>query len=305
VTQSSDTGVFARLDPHSRAAARGWSDIAIRNAFIIPTIVFLIVFNIFPLIYSLGYSFTDFRASVNEPVNFVGLRNYRQLLADPNIWRNFTVTAKYVVVSVTGQVVVGFGLAMLLNRSFPLKGLVTTLLLLPMMMSMAVVGLFWKLLYDPSWGPINYALGLGRFDWLSNPSRALYAVAITDIWMWAPFVMLLSLAGLSAVPQHLYEAAAIDRAGGWYTFTRITLPLVAPILLIAIIFRTMEAFKTFDLAFIMSGQQTTETIAIRLYKMAFQEWQTGRSSALAYMVLIVVVAITNIYVKYLNKVKER
>jgi multiple sugar transport system permease protein len=134
---------------------------------------------------------------------------------------------------------------------------------------------------------------------------ALYAVAITDTWMWAPFVMLLSLAGLSAVPQHLYEAAAIDRASGWFTFTRITLPLVAPILLIAIIFRTMEAFKTFDLAFIMSGQPTTEMISIRLYKMAFQEWQTGRSCALAYMVLLVVVAITNIYVKYLNRVKER
>ena len=115
----------------------------------------------------------------------------------------------------------------------------------------------------------------------------------------------MSLAGLSAVPQHLYEAAAIDRASGWYTFTRITLPLVAPILLIAIIFRTMEAFKTFDLAYIMSGQPTTEMISIKLYKMAFQEWQTGRSSALAYIVLIVVVAITNIYVKYLNRVKER
>jgi multiple sugar transport system permease protein len=172
-------------------------------------------------------------------------------------------------------------------------------------MSMAVVGLFWKLLYDPSWGIINYSLGLGTFDWLSNPDMALYAIAITDIWMWAPFVMLLSLAGLSAVPQHLYEAAAIDRAGHWYTFTRITLPLVSPLLLIALIFRTMEAFKTFDLAFIMSGQPTTEVIAIRLYKMAFQEWQTGRSCALAYIMLIIVLAITNIYVKYLNRVKER
>jgi multiple sugar transport system permease protein len=297
--------VLVRLEPQSRAAARGWSDLAIRNLFIIPTIAFLIIFNIFPLIYSLGYSFTDFRASVNQPANFIGLQNYRELLSDPNIWRNFTVTARYVLVSVGGQVVVGFGIALLLNRSFPFKGLITTLLLLPMMMSMAVVGLFWKLLYDPSWGIINYALHLGRFDWLSNPDMALYAVAITDIWMWAPFVMLLSLAGLSAVPQHLYEAAAIDRAGHWYTFTRITLPLVAPLLLIAIIFRTMEAFKTFDLAFIMSGQPTTEVIAIRLYKMAFQEWQTGRSCALAYMVLIVVLAITNVYVKYLNKVKER
>jgi multiple sugar transport system permease protein len=277
----------------------------IRNLFIIPTIVFLIIFNIFPLVYSLGYSFTDFRASVNDPVHWVGLQNYRDLLADPYIWRNLTVTAQYVIVSVGGQLFVGFGLAMLLNRPFPMKGLVTTLLLLPMMMSMAVVGLFWKLLYDPSWGPINYALGLGSFEWLSNPDMALYAVAITDIWMWAPFVMLLSLAGLSAVPKHLYEAAAIDRASSWYTFTRITLPLMAPILLIAIIFRTMEAFKTFDIAFIMSGQPTTEMISIRLYKMAFQEWQTGRSSALAYIVLIVVIAITNIYVKYLNKAKER
>ena len=285
--------------------SRGFSDLAIRNLFIIPTIIFLIVFNIFPLIYSLGYSFTDFRASTNEPANFVGLKNYRTLLSDPFIWRNFSITAQYVLVSVTGQVLVGFGMAMLLNRDIPWKGLLTTLLLLPMMLSMAVVGLFWKLLYDPSFGIINYALGLGTFEWLANPKMALYAIAIADIWMWSPFVMLLSLAGLSAVPKHLYEAAAIDRASGLYTFFRITLPLVAPILMIAIIFRTMEAFKTFDLAYILASQPTTEVISIRLYKMAFQEWQTGMSCALAYIVLIMVLAITNIYVKYLNKVKER
>jgi multiple sugar transport system permease protein len=293
------------LDPQSRAARRGWSDLTIRNAFIIPTIVFLIVFNIFPLLYSLYYSFTDFRASTNAPAEWVGLANYRELLGDPYIWSNFAITAKYVIVSVAGQVIVGFGVAMLLNRTIPFKGLITTLLLLPMMLSMAVVGLFWKLLYDPSFGIINYTLGLGRFEWLSNPDVALYAVAITDIWMWSPFVMLLSLAGLSAVPKHLYEAAAIDRAGPFYTFFRITLPLVAPILMIAIIFRTMEAFKTFDLAFILTSQPSAELISIRLYKMAFQEWQTGMSSALAYIMLIMVVAITNIYVKYLNKVKER
>ncbi|MBB5754134.1 carbohydrate ABC transporter permease [Prosthecomicrobium pneumaticum] len=299
------TTTMTTLDPQSRAARRGMSDIAIRNLFIIPTILFLIVFNIFPLLYSLGYSFTDFRASTNAPANFVGLQNYRELLADPYIWNNFTVTAKYVIVSVAGQVFVGFGVAMLLNRSIPFKGLITTLLLLPMMLSMAVVGLFWKLLYDPSWGVINYLLGLGDFEWLGDPDVALYAVAITDIWMWSPFVMLLSLAGLSAVPKHLYEAAAIDRAGPIYTFFRITLPLVLPILMIAIIFRTMEAFKTFDLAYILSTQPTTEVISIRLYKMAFQEWQTGRSCALAYIVLIMVLGVTNIYVKYLNKVKER
>ncbi len=297
--------MIARLDPRSAAARRGLSDVAIRNLFIIPTIVFLVVFNIFPLIYSLGYSFTDFRASSNQPANFIGLDNYRDLLGDEHIWNNFSVTARYVLVSVGGQVLVGFGVALLLNRKIPGKGLLTTLLLLPMMMSMAVVGLFWQLLYSPSWGIINYILGLEDFAWLSNPDVALYAVALTDIWMWSPFVMLLCLAGLSAIPQHLYEAAAIDRASKWYTFTRITLPLVSPLLLIAIIFRTMEAFKTFDLAFIMTSLDSTELIAIRLYKLAFQEWQTGRSCALAYIVLIMVLAITNIYVKYLNQVKDR
>jgi len=300
------TSLATKMDTAAHPARRnGLSDLSIRNLFIIPTVLFLIVFNIFPLIYSLGYSFTDFKASSNAPANFIGLQNYRELLSDEKIWANFVITAQYVIVSVSGQMIVGFGLALLLNRSFPMKGLVTTLLLLPMMMSAAVVGLFWKLLYDPSWGVINYALGLGDFAWLSNPEAALFAIAITDIWMWAPFVMLLSLAGLSAVPKYLYEAAAIDRAGAWYTFRRITLPLVAPLLLIALIFRTMEAFKTFDIAYIMSTQPTTEVIAIRLYKQAFQQWDTGKSCALAYIVLIMVLAITNIYVKYLNRVKER
>lgn len=297
--------MLARLETNSRAARRGLSDLRIRNLFILPTILFLIVFNIFPLIYSLGYSFYDFSASSSEPAVFVGLQNYRELLSDPYVWNNFVVTAKYVLLSVSGQVIVGFGVALLLNRDIPYKGFITTLLLLPMMMSAAVVGLFWQLLYSPSWGVINYVFGLGDFAWLSDADAALFAVAITDIWMWAPFVMLLSLAGLSAVPKHLYEAAAIDRAGAWYTFSRITLPLVAPLLLIAIIFRTMEAFKTFDLAFIMSTQPTTELIAIKLYKLAFQEWQTGKSCALAYIILIMVLAITNIYVKYLNQIKER
>ena len=174
-----------------------------------------------------------------------------------------------------------------------------------LLLSPVVVGLFWKLIYDPSWGILNYALGLGKTAWLTDTNLALYAVAITDIWMWSPFVMLLSLAGLSAVPKHLYEAASIDRASKLYTFFRITLPLVAPILMIAVIFRTMEAFKTFDIAFVMTGQPQAELISSRLYKMAFAQWQTGPASALAYIILIMVLCITNIYVKYLNKAKER
>ena len=296
------------MDNAATMARKGFSDLTIRNLFVIPTIAFLIIINIFPLLYSLILSFADYSAISGKPPDWVGIRNYRELLNDPHVWNSFYITLKYVIISVSGQLVVGFGVALLLNRKIPAKGVVTTLLLLPMMMSMAIVGLFWKLLYSPSWGIINYMLGLGKFVWISNADVALLAIAITDIWMWSPFVMLLSLAGLSAIPQHLYEAAAIDRASGWFTFRRITLPLVSPLLLIAVIFRTMEAFKTFDLAYIMTGGgpgTATELIAIKLYNMAFPQWQTGKSCALAYIVLVVIIGISNIYIKYLNKAKER
>lgn len=287
---------------------RGISDLWICNLFIYPTIIFLILINIFPLLYSLILSFADYSAVSGKSPVWIGFRNYRELLHDHRVWESLSVTLKYVFISVTGQMVVGFGLALLINRKFPAKGLFTTMLMLPMMMSMAIVGLFWKLLYSPSWGIINYMLGLKKFDWLSNPDAALYAIAITDIWMWAPFVMLISLAGLTAIPEHLYEAASIDRASRWFVFRHITFPLVLPLLLIALLFRTLEAFKTFDIAYIMTGGgpgTTTELISLKLYEMAFPQWQTGKSCALAYIVVIVVIGISSIYIKYIHKAKER
>src|SRR5260370_4417918 len=177
------------------------SDLSIRNLFIIPTIAFLIVFNIFPLIYSLGYSFPDFRASSNAPATFVGLKNYRDLLNDDHVWNNFSVTARYVLLSVGGQVLLGFGVALLLNRRIPFKGLFTTLLLVPMMMSPVVVGLFWELLYSPSWGIINYALGLGDLALLSPPHLALHPIAPPTTGLSPPLLILLSLPSLLALPH--------------------------------------------------------------------------------------------------------
>ena len=147
----------------SSLARQGMSDLAIRNWFIIPTIVFLIAFNVFPADLFAGL-FVHRLPSVVEQSQptFIGLQNYQELLADDGIWNNFTITAKYVVLSVAGQVLVGFGMALLLNRPIPGKGLLTTILMLPMMMSAAVVGLFWQLLYNPSWGIVNYLLGLER-----------------------------------------------------------------------------------------------------------------------------------------------
>ena len=216
------------------------------------------------------------------------------------------------MLSVGLQMLVGFGLALLIKDKFFGSGIVTTLILVPMMLSPIVVGVFWRLMFNPSYGIFNYLLGYQNIntapEWLADPTLALWAIVIVDVWMWSPFVMLLSLAGLSAIPNYLYEAAAIDRAGPWFVFRRITLPQVMPLLLIAVLFRTIEALKQFDLVMGITGGgpgDATETVSVRLYREAFQgQFDTGLSSALAYIVLIVIVAISNLYIRQLNKVRE-
>jgi multiple sugar transport system permease protein len=202
-------------------------------------------------------------------------------------------------------------MALLLREKFRGSGIVTTVLLIPMMLSPVVVGLFWKLIYDPNYGIFNYLLGYapGRGpEWLGERTLAMWGVVFVDVWMWSPFVMLLCLAGLSAIPDYLYEAAEIDRAGSFYQFRRITLPQVAPLLLIAVLFRTIESFKTFDLVMGLTGGgpgDATELVAVNLYRMAFSgQWNTGKSCALAYIILVIIIGISNVYIRYLNKIKE-
>jgi multiple sugar transport system permease protein len=238
------------------------------------------------------------------------LGNYREILESTRFWPAFATTGRYALLSVAIQTVLGFGLAMLLRQRFRGSGIVTTLLLIPMMLSPVVVGLFWKLIFNPSFGIFNYLIGYGipgsGPDWLGKPDEALWAVVLVDVWMWTPFVMLLCLSGLSAIPDYLYEAAAIDRASSWFQFRRITLPQVAPLLLIAILFRSIEAFKAFDLVMGLTGGgpgTATETVSVGLYRVAFQEFRTGRASAMAYIVLIIVMGVSNLYIRYLNRMR--
>ncbi|MFN8493721.1 MAG: sugar ABC transporter permease [Caldilineaceae bacterium] len=290
---------------------RQLSDRTIQWLFIAPTLILLLLFNIFPLFYSLYLSFTDFSAvdPKNAPV-WIGFANFAKLLNDQQMWKYFAITGRFAFLSVGLQTVLGFGLAMLLREKFRASGFVTTLILMPMMLSPVVVGSFWKLIFNPGSGIFNYALGY--FHPVSNPGpdwladQALWAIVIVDVWMWTPFVMLLCLSGLNAIPDYLYEAAAIDRANAWFQFWRITLPQVLPLLLIAILFRTIEAFKSFDLVMGMTGGgpgDTTELVAVNLYRQAFQQWRTGYSSALAYIVLVIIIAISNVYIRNLNKVR--
>ena len=303
---------------NTRSNRRQLSNRAIVNLFIWPALVLLIAMNVFPLFYSLYLGFTDYSAIARQQPVWVGVQNFAKILNDELMWKYFATTGRFALLSVGLQTLVGFGMAMLVNEKFKGSGLLTTLILIPMMISPVVVGLFWKLMYNPTFGFFNYFLGFSNPatapDWLASrfagnpvPGMALWAVVIVDVWMWSPFVMLLVLSGLKAIPDYLYEAAAIDRASSWFQFWRITLPQVAPLLLIAILFRTIEAFKSFDLVMGMTGGgpgDQTELIAVNLYRQAFLgQWRTGQASALAYIILIVIIAISNIYIRYLNKMK--
>ena len=297
---------------------RHLSDRAILNLFIWPTLILLIAMNIFPLFYSLYLSFTDYSAIAREIPIWIGFDNFSKILNDEQLWQYFATTGRYVLLSVGLQTIFGFGMAMLVREKFRGSGLLTTLILVPMMLSPVVVGLFWKLMYNPTFGYVNYLLGftnpVAAPDFLASswaresvPGLALMAVVLVDAWMWTPFVMLLVLSGLKAIPDYLYEAAAIDRASSWFQFWRITLPQVAPLLLIAVLFRTIEAIKSFDLVMGMTGGGPggqTELIAINLYRQAFQgQFRTGPASALAYIILIIIIAISNLYIRYLNQMR--
>ncbi len=262
--------------------------------------------------------FTDYSAIRTAAPVWIGVENFIDLLNDEKMWQFFATTGRYALITVSLQTILGFGLAMLVREKFNGSGLVTTLILIPMMLSPVVVGLFWKLMYTPTFGYFNYLIGFLNPatgpDMLASsfardfvPNLALIAVALVDVWMWTPFVMLLVLSGLKAIPDYLYEAAAIDRASSWFQFWRITVPQVMPLLMIAILFRTIEAFKSFDLVMGMTGGGPgvqTELIAIRLYRQAMLgTWDTGRSSALAYMILIIILAVSNLYILYLNRMR--
>lgn len=307
---------LARATPRGLATrARGLSDKGIAWLFVAPTIALLLAINIFPLIWTIRLSFTNFRANrPNEEVEWVGLRNYVRILTDEDVWLNMQATAHFLFWTLFFQVLLGFALAWLINRKFRGNDLWTTLIVLPMMLSPAVVGNFWKFLYQPQIGLFNYAVEFltgtpaSSFEMLGSVDLAPWSIVIVDTWMWTPFVMLICLAGLRSIPDSIYEAAAIDRASPWRQFWTITVPMVLPFLMLAVLFRGIENFKMFDLVVELTGGgpgSVTELTSINLKREAFEKWRTGYASAYAIILFVTVFGLASIYVKALNRLKDR
>jgi len=314
----SDTPIdhAARATPKKVARKiRGLSDRAIAWIFVAPTIFLLLAINIFPLIWTIQLSFTNYKANrVGREVKNIGLRNYERILTDSDIWLNMQATAHFLIWTIVMQVLIGFTLAWLINKKFKGNDLWTTIIVLPMMLSPAVVGNFWKFLYQPQIGLFNYVVAFftgkeaSSFEMLGSVQLAPWSIVIVDTWMWTPFVMLICLAGLRSIPDYIYEAAAVDRASKLRQFFTITVPMVLPFLMLAVLFRGIENFKMFDLVVQLTGGgpgSTTELTSINLKREAFEKWRTGYASAYAIILFVTVFGLASIYVKALNKVKER
>lgn len=294
---------------------KGLSDRALAMIFVAPTIVLLLAINIFPLIWTIYLSFTNYRVNrPNKAVDFVGLRNYERILNDADIWITMQATAHFLIWTIVLQVLIGFTLAYLINKKFKGNDLWTTIIVLPMMLSPAVVGNFWTFLYQPQIGLFNYVVGFltgadpSSFSMIGEVSLAPWSIIIVDTWMWTPFVMLICLAGLRSIPDSIYEAAECDRASKWRQFWTITIPMVLPFLMLAVLFRGIENFKMFDLVVQLTGGgpgSTTELTSVNLKREAFEKWRTGYASAYAVILFVTVFGLASIYVKALNKVKER
>ncbi|TAK92530.1 MAG: sugar ABC transporter permease [Burkholderiaceae bacterium] len=293
----------------------GLSDRAIAWLFITPTIVLLLAINIFPLIWTISMSFSNFKANMGwmKDKN-VGIENYVDILTNSDIWIAMQTTAHFVIWSILLEVLLGFGLALLINRKFKGHSFWTTVILLPMMLSPAVVGNFWTFIFQPQSGLFNYVVGFiagvdpGSFQMIGDVNLAPWTIVLVDTWMWTPYVMLICLAGLRSIPDYIYEAAEVDRASAWRQFWSVTLPMAVPFLMLAILFRAIENFKMFDMVNLLTNGgpgSLTETASITLKRAAFEKWQTGWSSALAIILFVVVLGAANIYVKVLNKVKQR
>jgi multiple sugar transport system permease protein len=315
VTETAIDRVARATPPRVARRIGGISDRAIAWVFVAPTIFLLLAVNIFPLIWTIRLSFTNFRANrPNAEVEWVGLQNYQRILTDSDIWLTMQATAHFVFWTLLLQVLIGFALAWLINRKFRGNDVWTTIIVLPMMLSPAVVGNFWTLLYQPQIGLFNNVVAFftgvdpTSFSMIGDVALAPWAIVIVDTWMWTPFVMLICLAGLRSIPESIYEAAECDRASKWRQFRTITIPMVLPFLMLAVLFRGIENFKMFDLVVqLTSGGpgSTTELTSINLKREAFEKWRTGYSSAYAIILFVTVFGLASIYVKALNKVKER
>jgi multiple sugar transport system permease protein len=278
-------------------------------AFVLPALIVLLAMNVFPLVFNVYLSFTNADLS-GAATRAVGVNNYALVFGDGRYADPLTTTALFVFFSVSIELVLGYVLALALRDHIPGKPVLLTVLLIPMMLCPVVLSLFWNLILNGHYGILNQLLGsfgLPQPQWLTDNDLELVSILLVDVWMWTPFMMLVSLAGLNAIPKYIYEAAAIDRASRWMVFRTITLPMSAPLLGLAVLLRATDALKQFDLVMAITGPNdtTTQTLSARIYQVVFRNYKVGLGSAYGVVILVAVIAVATIFVRYIDSLNRR
>lgn len=276
-----------------------------KYSYIFPVIILLITITLFPLLYSLYVSFTNIRLTATERSNFIGLKNFYEILfTDKRFWRSLYNTFTIAVPALSLEGILGLAVALLLNRRIHGKRIITVLLILPVVIPPITTGLIWRMLYHEKYGAINgllYIFGIKReITWLSTPGLTKFAVILTDVWQWTPFMMMMMLAGLQSIPEECIEAAEVDGANALQRFIHITLPMLRYTIMVAALLRIMDLIKLFDVIFVLTAGGpggTTETISIYTYLVSFRAFRIGYGSALSYLVLILTVILSTYFIK--------
>jgi multiple sugar transport system permease protein len=277
------------------------------GCFLAPAMIILVAFAAYITIALIYLAFCDWNVRSPAPT-FAGVTNFFKMARDWEFWTSLGRTFLYMIISVTGEIVIGFFMAYTLNRRIPGLGIIRTLIIVPMAMTPVVVAMFWKILYDPVLGPINYFLSLAGItgpQWIGSSGTAFLSILIVNIWEWAPFSFLVITAGLTALPGDVYEAAVIDGANSIQVLFRLTIPMLKQVLLTLILLRSIEAMKAFDLIFVMTRGgpgNVTQVMPFYVYLRGFQWFDLGYAAALAVVLLV----ITNIFFQqFINKTGVR
>ncbi|WP_256758339.1 carbohydrate ABC transporter permease [Cohnella sp. WQ 127256] len=271
--------------------------------FIVPSLLVLAVTVLYPLVYSFIMSFTSSSLKVRGFGDFVGLDNYIKAFKDAYFIKSGWTTGLFTVIVVTLEFVFGLSVALMLNRIKRGKKLFFTIIIVPMLITPVAVGLIWRLLLHPDLGIVNYLLGVVGLEgqaWLGDAKLAMMTVVLIDIWHQVPFMILLLLAGLVSLPGEPYEAATIDGASRLQTFWNVTLPLMKETIIVAVLFRVITAIKTYDLIYVLTKGgpgTTTEVISYHIYKQAYTFLNTGYSSAMSYLLLLVIMLLSVVFVR--------
>jgi multiple sugar transport system permease protein len=272
------------------------------NRFVIPALVLLSFITIYPVIY-VFYLSLHRKLLIFDISRFIWFENYMFLLKDDRFWNALKNTLYFTAVSVSLELLLGLSIAILLNRSFRLRGFVRAVVLIPWAIPTVVSARMWEWIYNTDFGILNYIIG-SKINWLGSPFLAMNAAIFMDVWKTTPFVAILLMAGLQIIPRELYQAARVDGAGSWAIFKKITLPLLKPVILVVLIFRTLDAFRIFDAIYVLTGggpANVTETLSIYAYKVLFQTLQFGYGSTLSVMVFMCIGSISIFYIRLLSK----